>query len=99
MFSSPVLDKLNRCRIYHVKEISTVIVQSVFKPHFCFFVRFFLQVCFFVFFVRFFCSVGGFFFLGVGAFRWQGTWDNPSFRKEGQGLLGWLFSPGLQEGR
>ena len=25
--------------------------------------------------------------LGVGAFRWQGTWDNPSFRKEGQGIL------------
>ena len=25
--------------------------------------------------------------LGVDAFRWQGTWDNPSFRKEGQGIL------------
>ena len=25
--------------------------------------------------------------MGVGAFRWQGTWDNPSFRKEGQGIL------------
>ena len=41
--------------------------------------------------------------LGVGAFRWQSTWDNPSFRKEGQGmihaLLGWPFSPGLQERR
>ena len=24
---------------------------------------------------------------GCGAFRWQGTWDNPSFRKEGQGIL------------
>ena len=30
----------------------------------------------------------GFFYLGwiCGVFRWQGTWGNPSFRKEGQGL-------------
>ena len=27
------------------------------------------------------------FFWDVGAFRWQSTWDNPSFRKEGQGIL------------
>ena len=46
-------------------EQYSVIVQSVFKPHFCFFVRFFLQVCFFV---RFFCSVGVFFF-GSGCFQ------------------------------
>ena len=29
---------------------------------------------------------GGILF-GVGAFRWHGTWDNPSIRKEGQGTL------------
>ena len=41
----------------------------------------------------------------MGAFRWQGTWDNPSFRKEGQGILvclvglatsSWIISKGAK---